>query len=124
MHLAPTERDLINFLNDEVAKNGNGLLVLAINPELTAAGVLVQGDKRPTIGLSHGAQLLLNNVDAGGPDIVWIPEVCHINHELRIHSLEQIVTVMVLIDVAENICSFLEAKMRRSLSPVDRSLAD
>lgn len=55
MHLAPTERDLINFLNDEVAKNGNGLLVLAINPELTAAGVLVQGDKRPAIGLSHGA---------------------------------------------------------------------
>lgn len=52
-HLARAKGDLFNFLLDEVAENGNGFSVLAIDCELAAAGVLVQGDQWPPVRLRH-----------------------------------------------------------------------
>ena len=53
MHLPPAKSDFLNLLDDEVTQNGNCLAVLAIDEELAAARILVHGDKRASVRLSH-----------------------------------------------------------------------
>ena len=55
MHFASAKRDLLDLLDDEVAENGNGLAVLAIDKELATAGILMHGDEGPAIRLGHRA---------------------------------------------------------------------
>lgn len=49
MHFLIAERDLVYFLNYEVAQDRHGLSVLATDCELTAASVLVESNQRASI---------------------------------------------------------------------------
>ena len=79
MHLSSAKRDLIDLLCDKVTKNGNSLTVLPIDIELATACVLMQSDERATIRLRHCAQSLLNDIYAGGENLVWVPEVDYVS---------------------------------------------
>ena len=63
MHFLRAKGDLIYFLFDEVSENSNGFSVLAIDGELAAARVLVQGHQGTPVRLSHYIELLLHDVD-------------------------------------------------------------
>ena len=119
--------DFIDFLLDEVAEDVDCLSILAIDSELAAAGVLMQGNHRAPVRLSHGAIAFLDDVDARGLDGVWVPEVRCINDELRRNPLEQIVASVVLVNVTSRISGLLEEEMGvrwRLFRPVNASLAD
>ena len=53
VHLPAAKSYFLNLLDDEVTQNGNCLAVLAIDEELAAARILVHGDKRASVRLSH-----------------------------------------------------------------------
>ena len=88
MHFASAKRDLLDLLDDEVAENGNGLAVLAIDKELATASILVHGDEGPAIRLCHRAQALLHDVYARCSHLVRVPQVHDVDDELRIHTLK------------------------------------
>jgi len=49
VHFFLAESDLVDFLDDKVAKDGNALAIFAIQAELDAACVLMNRDYRPAV---------------------------------------------------------------------------
>ena len=88
MHLTTAEGDLLHFLNDKVFEDGVGFTVLAIDCELAAAGVLMEGDQWTSVCLSHRVILFTHYVDRSRLDRVWVPEIGYIDNEFRINIFE------------------------------------
>lgn len=82
LDFALSKRDFIDFFVDKVGENCNSFTILSINNELTTAGVLVEGDKRPPIRLCHYVKLLLDDVDVRGLYRVRVPNIVGINDKL------------------------------------------
>ena len=128
MHFLVAKGDFIDFLDNEVSQNSSGLAVLSADCELTATCVLMHGNERPPVRLSHHVELLLDDVNLSGLNGVWVPQVDCIDYELRVDVLEQKVTLVVLAHVAFHVSCFLQEQVavsvgRSSLCSVDLWLA-
>ena len=122
-----SKRDFIDLFVDKVGENSNSFPILSINNELTAARVLVEGDKWTPIWLRHNVKLLLDYVDVSGLYGVRIPNIVCINDKFRRNLVEEPMRLMVLIHVALHVWAFLEVKVcigGRGLSAIYLSLSD
>ncbi len=85
MHVALRVLDLTHSNVDVVLEKLHCFLVLVIHLELDGHCVLVSGDLRPSIGLGHRVVILLDEVEVGDVNGVWVPGVSVLDHELLGH---------------------------------------
>jgi hypothetical protein len=127
LQLRTRESYLVDFLTNEVAKDGDCFLVLAVDGELAAACVLVESNEGRAVGLRHDVVIFFYDVDASGLDGVRVPQVDDIDDELGSQVVEEVVAVVMLVDVALDIRGLLEEQVgvrRCRLRPVLLGLGD
>lgn len=127
MHLDTAEGDLVDLLLYEVAEDSHGFAVLAIDGELAAAGVLVHCDEGTPLRLRHDVELGLDDVDACRLYRMRVPQVDSVDDKLRRDTLEEVVTVVVLVHVAFHVSRFLEEQISvggSGLGAIDLGFAD
>ena len=78
----------------------------------------MEGYERAAIRFGHNAVILFNYTDTGGWDGVRVPQIDDVNDEFGWNLFEQIVSMMMLVYVAFQICRLLKEEIRVGASGI------